>query len=348
MLTTCYRRSDAEASLLSQFAIPRNPLPVPPKTKEPLFVGESDGVDVNHMELLIHLSLERDMFNLAVGVEDYHPSGLTLALTTSLKSPALMHQLLAFSSRHLAYKHPERSTFYSHQAVALQTSAITLFNAMYAASSFSIDQSNCVIILLFASVLGHHTLADALVLRSPGDIQTFAGHYVQCIETHRGIFTIAGVAWPMLMQSKLRPILSQSLAFTSREPEGRHCQRGLEVIESSRMLSEEGREACRAALRYIQVGLDAMGSEKEEGNRYQMICSWTLLVTPDFSSLLVAMQPEALMVLAHYGEMLHGGRHLWQIGDVGAHIVGIVAEHLGGDWSTCLAGPLQAVSAPYT
>src|SRR5690242_10264921 len=104
----------------------------------------SDGdVNLDHMELMIHLSLSKDMFNLAFGIEKYHPSSLMLALSTSLRSRVLMHQVLAFSSRHLAYIHPERFAFYEHQAVALQTKAISLFNATYA--SPGVDQSNCVI-----------------------------------------------------------------------------------------------------------------------------------------------------------------------------------------------------------
>lgn len=170
------------------------------------------------------------MFNLGFGIEKYHPFGLMLALSTSLKSPVLMHQLLAFSSRHLAYVHPERFAFYDHQAVALQTMAISLFNTTYAATS--VDQSNCVIIVLFASILGHHTLADALVMRPSGGLHAFIEHYIRCIETHRGIYTIAETAWPMLMESELEPILSLSQAFTSRKAKGQHCKLAKDMVES--------------------------------------------------------------------------------------------------------------------
>ncbi len=133
---------------------------------------------MDHMELLFHWSLDKDMFNFAVCIEDYHRSGLMLALITSLESPALTHQLLAFSSRHLAHKQPERSTFYCRQAVALQTKVISLFNSTHIASCVGVDHSNCVVILLFASILGHHTLADALAMQTPGDAFAFVGKYV--------------------------------------------------------------------------------------------------------------------------------------------------------------------------
>lgn len=113
------------------------------------------------MELLIHLILNKDMFNLGGPIDD---SWHSLAFNACLQAPYLFHQVLAFSARHLAFLHPERSASYLHQAIALQTRAVSIFNA----TSPEVDQSNCVAILLFSSVLGHHILADTLTKRDPG------------------------------------------------------------------------------------------------------------------------------------------------------------------------------------
>lgn len=289
------------------------------------------------MELMIHLSLSKDMFNLAFGIEKYHPSSLMLALSTSLRSRVLMHQVLAFSSRHLAYIHPERFAFYEHQAVALQTKAISLFNATYA--SPGVDQSNCVIIVLFASILGHHTLADALAMRPAGGLQAFIQHYVRCIETHRGIYTIAMTAWPMLMQSELEPVLSLSKAFTSREPQGEHCKLAKEMVEASDQLDATEKQACRIALRYLQVGLDAATAEGEEENRYHMVCTWAMLLEPEFARLLRHMRSEALVILAYYAQMLYYARKLWQVRDAGAYLFDLVDKHLDEGWEHWLEPP---------
>jgi hypothetical protein len=287
------------------------------------------------MELLIHLTLNKDMFNLGFGIEEYHPSGLTLALSTNLKSPVLMHQLLAFSSRHLAYLHPERFTFYDHQAVALQTKAISLFNTTY--STRNIDQANCVPVVLFASILGHHTLTDALAWRHPDGIQSFIRHFVQCISTHRGIHTIATTTWPMLMESSLSPILSLSHAFTSRSPKGQHCTAASSMVRESSSLSPAEKNACLSALRYLQVGFDAATAEEgEEQNRHHMVCTWPMLLTPSFTSLLSTLRPEALVVLAHYAEILHYARELWQVRDAGVYILGMILDYLDGTWAQWL------------
>ncbi len=140
-----------------------------------------EALNLGHMELLIHLTTDKGMFNLGVSVGAY-PSNIFFALKIGLESPFLLHEMLAFSARHLAFVHPERSAFYLHQAVALQTRAVSLFNA----TSAAVEQSNCVAILLFSSILGHHLLADTLVKRDDSDLDAFIEQYIRCAEMARG------------------------------------------------------------------------------------------------------------------------------------------------------------------
>ena len=266
-------------------------------------------INFNHMELLAHLTIDKDMFNLGVDIEDYY-AALSIGLKTSLTSPYLLHQLLAYSARHLAFLHPECREFYNQQAVILQTRAVSLFTAI----PITVNQFNCMPILLFSSLLGHHLLADTLATRDPCGLDGFVNHFVQCAQTYRGVYTIAKSAWPLLMESELGPIMSLSANFTSRPPQGNDCQRVSELVDSATDLSEEDRDGCKVAIRYVQVGLDAVSGEESNDvarNRFQMISEWTMLVPPEFTRLLADKRPEALIVLAHYALLLHYGRRLW-------------------------------------
>ncbi|KAF7562354.1 hypothetical protein G7046_g1793 [Stylonectria norvegica] len=298
-----------------------------------------EAINLNHMELLIHLTLDKGMFNLGVG-GGIHGSELPLALTTGLESPYVLHQLLAFSARHLAFLHPERSANYLHQAFTLQTRAISLFNTSFTA----VDRSNCVAVLLFSSVLGHHLLADTLAKRDPGGLEVFLEHYVQALEMHRGTHTIAMAAWPLLMETKLEPILSTSSKFTGRSPRGNHCQQLIELIRGADGLREEEKEACQLAIHFLQVGFDAiLADEGMEQHRYQMIFSWKMLAPPKFTALLAAKRPEVLVILAYYALLLYYGRDMWQVGDAGPYILGIIVEYLGPEWDRWLQYPRQRV-----
>ncbi|OBT66513.1 hypothetical protein VE03_03610 [Pseudogymnoascus sp. 23342-1-I1] len=297
-------------------------------------------VNPTHMELLMHLLLEKEMFSLGIKVGDYL-SNISIALKLALKSPYLLHQLLAFSARHLAFLHPERSASYLHQAVTLQTHAVSLFNAAWT----EVSQSNCVEALLFSSVLGHHILTDTLAKRDDGGLVVFIAHYIQCVEVHRGIYTIARTVWPLLMDSELGPILSLTAEFTSRQPKGSHCQQIRELVNCSDGLGEEAKKACQVAIDYLQVGFDAvMADEETQGVRHQMIFSWTLLVPPELTDLFTAKRPEILVLLAYYAVLLHYGKNMWQVGDSGAYILGIIVDYVGPEWDHWLKYPQEMVA----
>ena len=295
-------------------------------------------VNYAHMELLIHALTAPEMYNLGAEPPSEHMPTLLLALSISLEYQFLLHEILAFSAGHLARIHPARAAFYQHQSIALQTQALTLFNASWS----SVTAENCVAILLFSSVLAHHLLGDTLGKRDAADLEAWLGHYVACIETHRGIYTIAESAWPLLMASDIAPVLSASQRFTSRAPTGVHCERAGVIIAESTRLSDVEREACVRAVRYLQVGFDAV-AEGGEG-RFHMIFTWTMLASVQFTGLLKERRPEALVLLAYYAWLLHCGREQWQVGDAGVYVLGLVEGYLGGgEWAECLERPRREV-----
>ncbi|KAL4745325.1 hypothetical protein BDW72DRAFT_198756 [Aspergillus terricola var. indicus] len=305
-----------------------------------------DPINLQHTELLIHLTSSRaaDVFSLGDGFEPYHTT-VSGALGIGLASPYLLYQLLAFSARHLAYLHPDKSAYYLHQATSLQTQALSLFNAEYV----QITSSNCVAICLFSVVLGHHLLADTLTLVLPrsvqapggggGGLNAFLKQYVQCLETHRGVYTVALGVWSLLMETELAPVLSRSRAFTSQEPKGDECQQLQALLVSSVSLDQGEKEACRQAIRYLQLGFDALSTGDDENMRYQMLFLWNVLVPSEFSGLLAKKRAQALVILAYYALLLHHGRHIWQVGGAGQHIFEIIEEYLGPEWSEWLEYP---------
>lgn len=320
--------------------------PEHPKIDDHQDLSLDETVNLNHMELLIHLTTSKEIFSLGDGIGD-HSFGISLALNTGLKYPYLLHPLLAFSARHLAFLHPERSPFYLHQAITLQTRAISLFNA----SRTEVDQSNCVAILLFSTTLGHHVLADTLAERDPGGLDVFLTHYIKCMEMHRGIHTVASTAWSLLLETELEPILSWSSGYNSRQPRGNHCQRPRELVDGANGLREEDKKSCRLMIQYLQIGFDAILTEEDEenekeeqGNRYKMIFTWILLAPPNFTNLLAAKQPEVLVLLGYYALLLHCARSLWQVRDSGAYILGMIVDYLGPEWDYWLEYPRETVA----
>lgn len=299
-----------------------------------------DSINFDHMRLLVHATTNEDLFNIGVGLEDYHAS-VSLGLEIGLKSPYLMYEILAYSARHLAFLHPTLTDSYFSQATRLQTRAVSLFRS----TPLDIDQATCVPILLFSTVLGLHLLADTLVKRDVEDLKEFVEHYVQCAQTYRGVYNIAVSAWPLLMESELGPMLVLSKNFTSQQPKGDDCQPLLDMLDSTADLSDSEMNACRLAVQYLQVGFDATPASHDDvsPNRHQMLAEWTMLATPEFIDLLAAMKPEALLIFAYYALLLDHGRNLWQVRDAGAYIIGLIQHHLGRQWCVWLQNPIDRV-----
>lgn len=302
-----------------------------------------EGLNLDQMELLIHVSLDRSIFDLGKTAGNYQDN-VNLCYKLGLEYPYLLHQLLAFSARHLSYLHPERGDTYMYKAVTLQTRAVSLFNNSWT----EVNKTNCVPILLFSTFLGYHLLADTLSERQPDTLESFLTQYLQCVEMHRGIYLIATNAWPLLQESPLQRILLQSAEVTNRSPVGNHCQQLKELVERSVKLSESDKEACLKAIWFLQIGFDVMLAEEDEqaeelGNRHRMIFSWTMLVPHEYSVLIASKNPEALIIMSYYAVMLHYGQFLWQVGDSGQYVFDLIAKHLGQGWEPWLAYPRQMI-----
>ncbi|KAL4871344.1 hypothetical protein BDV12DRAFT_194411 [Aspergillus spectabilis] len=289
-------------------------------------------INLTHMELLLHLTSTKEIFSLGDGLEPYS-TGVTFALKTGLHSPYLFYELLAFSACHLAYLSSSQADNYLHQAITLQTRAISLFNV----EKLQVTQSNCVAILLFTVVLGHHLLADTLRKRDFESLTSFLDHYIQCAATHRGIFTVLTEAKPLLMETELSPVLSRSVSFTSSQPKGHYCDRLSTLIHMSPTLTYEEKIACHSAIRYLQLGFDALIAPADaESTRYQMLFLWTVVVPPEFMALVARKKPEALVIFAYYARLLCRGRHIWQVGEAGVYIFDLVKGELGHMWDRWL------------
>ncbi|KAJ5092990.1 hypothetical protein N7456_008851 [Penicillium angulare] len=225
--------------------------------------------------------------------------------------------------------------------MALQTRAVSLFNSSFA----DVNESNCVPILLFSSVLGQHFLTSTLAERHSGGLDAFMSNYIHCVEIHRGIHVVAMQYWPQLMESELAPILAASSRFTSRTPKGNTCQHISELVAGSEALSLDEKEACHSVIQHLQIGFDAvLEGEGKSGYNHYMIYTWLMLAPPKFIDLLSEKRPEALVLLAYYALLLHYGRHVWQVKDAGHFLLGIIRDYLHPTWHSWLIYPQSQVS----
>jgi len=63
----------------------------------------------------------------------------------------------------------------------------------------------------------------------------------------------------------------------------------------------------------------------------------------EYVMLLNQRRPEALIILAYYGVVLHSYRKAWAIGDSGAALIKAISAQLGSYWGHWLLWPMQMV-----
>ncbi|PKY08354.1 hypothetical protein P168DRAFT_308406 [Aspergillus campestris IBT 28561] len=81
------------------------------------------------------------------------------------------------------------------------------------------------------------------------------------------------------------------------------------------------------------------GSQQKEKTNPTGIIAWPVLVSPSYIDLLMHGRPEALVILACYGALLHRFSELWIFGDGGRFLIESVGEFLGSEWEGWLGWP---------
>ncbi|KAK7937200.1 uncharacterized protein PG986_014068 [Apiospora aurea] len=197
-------------------------------------------VNLSHMELMAH-------YTFAVSNPEIDPdldrAATKMVVQTALDFPWLLHEILAISSRHLAFARPGRAAFYRAQASHLQTQALHLFNrrGVGNGSDIDIDETNCAAAVLFSSTLGRHLLADTLEDLHQGPQENFddseaaLDRYGRYLQVHHGLRAVASSSWSHLMESDLWPLI----ALAGRIHTPRSSVRGTELRDLSRWVEEE-------------------------------------------------------------------------------------------------------------
>lgn len=123
---------------------------------------------------------------------------------------------------------------------------------------------------------------------------------------------------------------------------GNECDELIKAIDSSD-LSPTTVAACKSAADSLQTTFDMYNNLPKDDNLTHAATAFPVLLTTEFVDVLRKHRPEALLVLAYYGVLLHRHRRSWIIGDAGQFVVHLIADHLGSFWQGPMQWPLQAL-----
>ncbi|WPB00092.1 uncharacterized protein RHO25_004711 [Cercospora beticola] len=103
---------------------------------------------------------------------------------------------------------------------------------------------------------------------------------------------------------------------------------------------ETSKAACRKAIDLLQSAFDICHN-LDEDDYLQAVSAFSVKIEADFVDVLRKHRPEALVILAYYGILLHRCRNFWAFCDAGSSVIHAIAGHLGSYSRDALNWPLK-------
>ncbi|RAL15398.1 Zn(II)2Cys6 transcription factor domain-containing protein [Aspergillus homomorphus CBS 101889] len=341
-------RSSTTRSERSTVSTPTNAgpspsVPSPPQApvepaKSVATCSEYQPFNMVHAELLFNLTTET-IPSLSDGRTHWmlNPDLMRVGMLT----PYLLNELLAISALHYSIVRPAERECYRRHAAQLQTHALEIFSQ----ERRDITQETCVPLFLFSSVLGLHMLCDTIIYREENSFDGFLDQFVHYLKLHRGVRAVTSESWEALRGSILQPMLQYGQdMFRWDEELGPECRKIMDLIEAAR-LGEQTTSVYRQAVRALQISMHATGVTGG-GSKVKYvggITGWPVIVDVEYIETLELRRPEALVILACYGVVLHQARHMWAFGDGGRFLIEVIAKHLGPQWEGWLEWPTRVL-----
>ncbi|KAI5920635.1 hypothetical protein F4810DRAFT_681982 [Camillea tinctor] len=318
-------------------------VPVQPQTS--LISVEKDpcsGMLINSPQLLFALEHFSLFHHVETGLHDWF--GITeamrplaqICIKAALRSPYLMHQLLAIAALHLGRVHPSGNQDYRCIATELQNRGLLIFRKTR-------DDSDPTTRFLFSSLVAVHVLAEMVAGHESQDVNTFLSEFIDKIDIHQGARIVGQPVWTEIRNSELKDWFSRveedqmtDAAYISRS------QKTITSMLQSSRLDEEGVAACTAASKALDFSRRRLHSRGSWGPHAPL--GWINMIPQEFVSLLKDGVPEALVVMAHYAQLLHECRDFWVFGNVGEYLIRGIAANLGPPWAEWLKIPVDALA----
>ncbi|KAM0193078.1 hypothetical protein ACHAPI_007799 [Fusarium lateritium] len=298
-------------------------------------LDRDDLFDLNHLALYHHLLMNRSVIMLSnpalENITDY-------IFEYALKAPYLMNQLLALAALHLS-KPPLAQQPYHQLATTLQTRALASFNQVRQ----EVSDETCFPLFIFTSLVGVHVLCDTL--QPPKETAgAVLDRFITYLLIHRGVRTVTKGAWKTLKNSKFGPYFQQvedalTIPENNTEPSIDILNK---MIEAN--ASPSSTDTYRKAISALQRSFTLFKSLKDtSGQQLDAAIAFCLDFDDEYLLLLRQRQPEALVILAFFGVLLHWNRKFWVIGDGGQLLIQAIADSLGRHWAEWLQWPISAL-----
>ncbi|KAJ5675693.1 hypothetical protein N7462_008590 [Penicillium macrosclerotiorum] len=260
-------------------------------------------------------------------------------LQEALRSPFLMHGILALSALHLSHLHQDdRQTEWLNIAIAHKSSALSKFSGQLK----SITELNAKAMMSFAGLAVAFSFASALNCFNPEDGPSL-GALTDVFVLSRGVQIVFNQAGDFLRESNFAPLFNIAspdivipdhviLAFDLLSNLNNQCKKhSPENVSSAYGLA-------------IQRLRELASFSYAEPTSLTLAAGWAIRCPADYLDELKARKPLALVVLAHYCALLHLARENWCVGPWGRVVLEEIQTILDGGWQIHIEWALNQVA----
>lgn len=288
-----------------------------------------------HMVLMHHTTSVPDLTKTGRNVVE-------IAIRHAINAPYLLDEVLAFTAFYISDLYPGSAKELLQLATELQNRALASFTQL-TENGLSEDKAIAVPRFLFSAILGRHVLADT-VIHCQSDFHIFIDRFFECINLNRGVRAVMSPDWNHLNDPEVQPFINiVRQAGKKIVKPGKECDPLYHVIHSSD-LNEASIKAYREAVDVLQWCFDLCQGLEEE-DYLQSASVFSVRIGSGYADTLRKQRPEALLILAYYGVLLHRCRNFWAFHNAGASMVRAIADHLGSYWQNALQWPLSILEA---
>ncbi|KPM34701.1 hypothetical protein AK830_g11875 [Neonectria ditissima] len=266
---------------------------------------------------------------------------INIALEWAQEAPYAMDQVLALAADHLALQWPENANAHRRDATELQTRALMWFNRD---TQDIANQDNDRIVIprfLFASLLSIHIIYETFAYYR-GSYHAFIDRFIECTHLHRGVRTVISDSYELIVETSLRPFIINVRLASESGYAGSECAELERLIDNSD-LAPATIAACKSACQSVQWAFN-LHANLPSDDHIHAVTALPVLLTAEYVDALRKHRPEALLVLAYYGVLVHRCRNSWIVGDAGAAVIRLIADYLGTFWAEPLRWPLEVLS----
>lgn len=248
---------------------------------------------------------------------------------------------MGLSALHLSRDESEYRSSYKSAAAVLQSQALQSFESSKVLQD--VNASNVLDLLLFQHLIALHVFCD-IFATTGNDFDEFMEKLAGCIQLLRGLNLVTEPWFHVLSETELGAVMLTAHLHQKSPHESRHeCDPLLTMMDQAD-LSARSIEVCRSSIASLQTYFDAEnGLEDEAIDSTNMLFSWLITASQEYTSLLKQRRPEALVILAYYAVLLFRRRRNWAVASAGHILLQYIRTHLGSTWEAHLQWPITAI-----